>query len=113
MCHHKRIVYSCGHFRWAEEVRACELQKAFEDSTWPKPCLTMLSHPFHTLRVENLCRGCELGKRKRKMAGTMTKLKQAMRELNETVQRLRKATRNEEEGEENQDEKVRGKITEG
>jgi hypothetical protein len=43
---------------------------------------------MHSLKVQKDCRDCDL--RRRKMAGTMSKLKLAMKELNDTVTRLRK-----------------------
>jgi hypothetical protein len=90
MCHHKRFVFSCGHFSWGAQVKACELENIFLAGKWHVACETMWSHPLHSVRVHALCEDCEL--KRAKTAGTMTKLKLAMKELNETVGRLQKLT---------------------
>jgi hypothetical protein len=90
MCHHKRFVFNCGHFSWGAEVLACNRQSDFAEGKVLLPCETMWSHPLHSLKVGTLCKDCDL--KRRKTAGVMTKLKSALRELNETVARCQKVS---------------------
>jgi hypothetical protein len=88
MCIHNRIVYTCGHFGWADEVRVCNVQEAFQSGCCSEECDTMHSHPLKTYKVQKLCKTCD--EKKKKMEGTVSRLKTAIVELNESVQRLRK-----------------------
>lgn len=51
------------------------------------PCETMQAHPMHTLKIHQLCRPCVA--KRRRTTGIAAKLKDAMRDLGETVQRLK------------------------
>lgn len=88
MCNYRRNVFTCGHFGWGAQVRACPLEQAFIDGSWPVPCNTLWSHPLHSVKVGVLCKGCDL--KRRRTTRALTKLKSAMQELHETVERLQK-----------------------
>lgn len=83
MCYHKRMLFSCGHFSWGHEVRACSVEKAFRLGILTEACDTMFSHPMHSLKFAELCQDCA-GK-KTKQDGTVSTVKERLQELHQVV----------------------------
>jgi hypothetical protein len=48
----------------------------------------MNSHPLHSVTVQIMCKKCE--QKKAKLDGTMSKIKLLMKELNESLSKLKK-----------------------
>jgi hypothetical protein len=48
----------------------------------------MNSHPLHSIAVQKMCKKCE--KKNTKIAGTVSRLKLVIKELNESLDRLKK-----------------------
>lgn len=46
----------------------------------------MIAHPLHSLSVRRLCDNC--GKRKARLDGTVARLKTALNEVKETIERI-------------------------
>lgn len=55
----------------------------------------MNSHPLHSVHAQKLCQKCD--KKKAKLEGTTSKLKLLMKELNDSVARLKKEEKEENE----------------
>ncbi|TVY89905.1 hypothetical protein LAWI1_G002706 [Lachnellula willkommii] len=89
MCYHKRIVFLCGHFGWAEEVRPCDTQKGFLNGSQKSECEVMVAHPLQSIRVQANCKACAA--KQKKTDATMSTVKERLRELTESVARLQKA----------------------
>ena len=91
MCYHKRQVYICGHFGWGPEVRPCAAQNAaqqdFREGKISKQCDIMFAHPAQSIKLQILCQNCE--NKKMKTEGTMSKVKLAMKQLNDSISRLK------------------------
>ncbi|TVY19418.1 hypothetical protein LARI1_G002550 [Lachnellula arida] len=83
MCYHKRIVFLCGHFGWADEVRPCDTQKGFLNGSQKSECEVM------SIRVQANCKACAA--KQKKTDATMSTVKERLRELTESVARLQKA----------------------
>jgi hypothetical protein len=88
MCWHQRIIYSCNHYTWGAEITPCALEKLYRAGEWSEPCETMNSHPLHSLTVQKLCKKCQ--RKRSKLEGTMSRLKALMKELNESLSKLKK-----------------------
>lgn len=88
MCWHRRIIFSCNHYKWGTEVGPCTLQKLHSAGEWTEPCDTMNSHPLHSLTVQRMCKKCE--RKKAKLEGTMSRMKLLMEELNESLSKLKR-----------------------
>jgi hypothetical protein len=86
MCWHKRFVFFCNHFSFGDEVKACDIQRAFDDGTSEVVCDTMFSHPLHSRRFGQVCSDCE--KKKVRTSANISKLKEILRELDQTMQRV-------------------------
>lgn len=97
MCYHKRIVYTCGHFGWADEVRPCDAQKGFLNGSQKSECEVMYSHPLQTIRVQANCKDCAA--KQKKTDTTMSSVKDKLRALTESVARLQKTEEKEAEAE--------------
>lgn len=87
MCWNNRVIYSCGHDRWGIQIRACEVQKAFDNGTDQTECDTMNSHPLHCRKVSPVCKKCS--KKTSRLNSRIGAAKLMMKEVNETVERLR------------------------
>ncbi|RDL38530.1 uncharacterized protein BP5553_02870 [Venustampulla echinocandica] len=96
MCYHKRMVFSCGHFSWGHEVRACNVEVAFRLGILREECDTMFSHPMHSLKLPKLCQGCA-GK-KTKQDGTVSTVKERLQELHQVVGKWSKKDERNEDG---------------
>src|SRR6266536_6073058 len=90
MCVHTRLVYTCGHFGWADELRPCNTQMAFLTGLWAVPCDMMHSHPLKTFKIQRECNRCN--EKRKKTAKTRLRVKAMLEELNESVQRLKQRT---------------------
>ncbi|KAE9372241.1 hypothetical protein N431DRAFT_456979 [Stipitochalara longipes BDJ] len=88
MCWHRRIIYSCNHYAWGAEITPCALEKLYRAGEWSETCDTMNSHPLHSLTTQKPCKKCE--RRKVKLEGTMSRLRLLMKQLNESVSKLKK-----------------------
>ncbi|TVY48724.1 hypothetical protein LOCC1_G002319 [Lachnellula occidentalis] len=97
MCYHKRIVFLCSHFGWANEVRPCETQKGFLNGSHSNLCEIMYAHPLQSIRVQSNCKACAA--KQSKTDTTMCTVKEKLRALSESVARLQKAEKKEEEEE--------------
>ncbi|QSZ33834.1 hypothetical protein DSL72_005406 [Monilinia vaccinii-corymbosi] len=88
MCIHKRIIFiQCGHAIWGNEVKACDQEIAFQTSPRTSvECETMSSHPIHTVKITRACKVCE--KKRGHTARTAEKLKQALKIIRESVERM-------------------------
>jgi hypothetical protein len=60
---------------------------------WSEYCETMNSHPLHSLTVQSMCKKCE--RKKAKLEGTMSRMKLLMKELNESLSKLKKEEKRE------------------
>jgi len=63
------------------------IQKLYLAGEWSEPCDNMNSHPLHSLAVQTTCKRCL--KQQTKLDGTMSRLKLVMKELNESLSRLK------------------------
>jgi hypothetical protein len=106
MCYHKRIIYTCGHDGWGTEISACDHQRAFDEGSWPIACPDMFAHPLHSVKVQRMCKDCNW--KAARTADKLTQVKMAMRELNETVRKLKMSGASEVEGLED----VEGRVEE-
>ncbi|TGO78643.1 hypothetical protein BELL_0059g00130 [Botrytis elliptica] len=90
MCIHKRMIFiQCGHTRWGTEVKACNQKLAFDTSpTTSIDCDTMYSHPIHTVKITEVCKSCEI--KRSNTDRTAEKLKQALKDIRESVARMEK-----------------------
>jgi hypothetical protein len=93
MCWHQRIVFSCNHYKWGPEVSPCAFQKLYMGGEWSEHCETMNSHPLHSLIVQSLCKKCE--RKKAKLEGAMSRMKLLMKELNESLSKLKREEKRE------------------
>jgi hypothetical protein len=98
MCFHKRIVFLCSHFGWADEIRACDTQKSFLNGSKKVECETMWSHPLHSIKAQKNCKVCAA--KQEKTDATVSTLKERLRALSETVARLQRTEDAEEKEEE-------------
>jgi hypothetical protein len=88
MCWHRRVIFSCNHFQWGAEVHSCVVQKLYISGEWTESCETMNSHPLHSLTVQTMCKKCE--RKTAKLEGTMSRTKLLMKDLNESLTRLKR-----------------------
>lgn len=90
MCFYKRIVSSCGHVGRGAQIIVCEQQTAYEERHQTQSCPDMLSHPFHSLKVQTLCRRChQMANKSAQTARKLAQVKVTMGSLNETILKLR------------------------
>ncbi|PMD26598.1 hypothetical protein NA56DRAFT_539922, partial [Hyaloscypha hepaticicola] len=87
MCWHRRVIFSCNHFKWGGEVRPCAVQKLYIAGEWSESCETMNSHPLHSLTVQTMCKKCE--QQRAKLEGTISRTRLLMKELNESLTKLK------------------------
>jgi hypothetical protein len=86
MCIHKRILFSCNHYTFAQQVRPCEIEAAFLTGHLSMPCDTIVAHPLHSLSVQRCCNTCE--KKKAKFDRTAAKLKTALSEIKQKLEQV-------------------------
>ncbi|KAK0613034.1 hypothetical protein B0T17DRAFT_462184, partial [Bombardia bombarda] len=58
MCHHKRVVFACGHYKWLEASMKCNIEQDFDRGKTLQGCSVMWSHGRFTLRVNVDCTKC-------------------------------------------------------
>jgi hypothetical protein len=79
MCYHKRIIYSCGHTGFGEEVRSCVAMKTqYCEGQLSGRCNTWKSHALHSLNVQIVCHKCQV--KTTKLQEAMFRLKMGTKE---------------------------------
>jgi hypothetical protein len=79
MCYHKRIIYSCGHTGFGEEVRPCVAMKTqYCEGQLSGRCNTWKSHALHSLNVQIVCHRCQV--KTTKLQEAMLRLKMGTKE---------------------------------
>jgi hypothetical protein len=79
MCYHKRIIYSCGHTGFGEEVRPCVAMKTqYCEGQLSGRCITWKSHALHSLNVQIVCHRCQV--KATRLQEAMFSLKMGMKE---------------------------------
>jgi hypothetical protein len=79
MCYHKRIIYSCGHTGFGEEVRSCvAMKKQYCEGQLSGRCNTWKSHALHSLNVQIVCHRCQV--KTTKLQEAMLRLKMGTKE---------------------------------
>ncbi|KAK1758249.1 hypothetical protein QBC47DRAFT_374069 [Echria macrotheca] len=83
MCHHARMIWSCGHSTWLGVFRVCSAEIEFEKGWRNEGCSVMWSHSRATYRSPKRCQKC-LSKQA-KTAMCVAELKERLRVLRENL----------------------------
>lgn len=60
---------------------------------WTESCEMMNSHPLHSLTVQTMCKNCD--RKRSKLEGTISRTKLLVKELNESLTKLKKEEKRE------------------
>ena len=94
MCWNKRFLFSCGHYIWGDEVRACHIEKSFKNATSTAKCDIMFSTPYCSWKINEVCKKCE--EKKTRLEEKVSKTRELIKEVSESLQRIRRKSSQEE-----------------